>query len=658
MTTVPWHRSLALRVFGLMSLCLSAAVGVVAWQQGGVLYDYLNRQLEDSTVAQSTELAASLSATLKHWKSIANIVVTRMSGTSVEGYAAFIGSFVGSESGLEGIWLLEAGGAKPPSLIVAKARTGGLLAESRRSKAVEAFALSWLESTARSPRQGDLLLAVRDLTGPAGVPLMAVASQYHVSGQSRDLWVVLAVARPEAIAKIPAERAIQAIVLNQELKPVFYSANAAGGLTRDLPPVVDAIRRAKSDFGFKAFRGAQGGDLLVAFNALKEFGLVTVVTQSAEGARVAIRSTLVRSLLLAWLAMLVALLLTYVAAYRVTRHLKAVTAATQRIAGGDFTTDLVVTGRDEVAALANSVNSMSAQIRDLLASKVEAARQEKELETARLVQMTLFPKDVFRDETLAIGGVCHPASECGGDLWGHAAVGQDRHYIFIADATGHGASAALVTAIVYAQWETMADEMAAGAEPLSPSVILERMSRLLWRSGAGTTTMTLFLGCLNRKTGAFVFASAGHNPPLLVPSSESDERFTAGFGDESRKSATRRFHHHKLNCRGDPLGMTPGSTYVDRELRVAAGDRLLLYTDGLIECTSPDGKQWGEKKFRTTVDSTARIEVSAFYRQICADAFEHFQDQPRADDVTVVVLEVAPTWLAQAPGGPSPALAG
>ena len=649
MATIRWHRSLTAKLFLLMSLAMILTVGAVTFQESQVLRDLLTRQLEDSTVRQTKDLAANLESQLTHWRSIANIGVTRMAGSTTEGYAAFVASFVSSEPGLEGLFLARTANeptSDPPQVLVSRSRDDGFDGDATKAKAFETHATALVAQLARNAeanKSRSLILA--DLEPVLGLPLMAVVARFRVQGTDGEIWAVLAVPRPTALANQLGEQGMAAILLDRDFKPMFTSGGLPSELTADLPQIVTGIRATDAAFGYRGYKGKSGKDMLAGFTTLPDFELTVLVTQEAEGARLAIKKTVLQALLWAWLAMMAAVLVSYVAAHRVTRDLKAVTAATQKIAGGDFVADLMITSGDEVAALADSVNSMSHQIRELLDAKVAAARQEKELETARLVQMTLFPKGDVVAPGLLLVGVCHPASECGGDLWGHARIGEHLHYLFIADVTGHGASAALVTAMVFGQWLSLTNGMNEGGSVLSPVQVLERLNQVLYQAGNGATTMTMFVATVDVRNFLLSYASAGHTRPYIIPAAADDPRFEQGFADGGAKG-NKRFAHHRLSARGMPLGLFPTAEAEPGQLSLRDGDKFLLYTDGVIECESPASEPWGEKNLRLCIDEIAGCPARDFVEGLSGKAFAHFATQPRNDDVTAVVLEVRSAKLA------------
>jgi sigma-B regulation protein RsbU (phosphoserine phosphatase) len=235
-----------------------------------------------------------------------------------------------------------------------------------------------------------------------------------------------------------------------------------------------------------------------------------------------------------------------------------------------------------------------------------------------------------------------PASECGGDWWGHVKIDEQRAYIFIADATGHGAAAALMTAIAFSTCKTLAImEAEKNSKTLPPNEILRILNRTLFESGEGRNTMTFFAVLVDLAEGTLTFANAGHNLPFVIPASDNDSRFSH---PSDATPTQRRFNNHKLQAGGSPLGMAAESVYECSKMAIHPGDKLMLYTDGLFESTNPAGVPWREKSLRNSITNHASLSADAFQDSIVTDAFQHFSGKAIDDDITVVTLEISTKW--------------
>jgi hypothetical protein len=219
-------------------------------------------------------------------------------------------------------------------------------------------------------------------------------------------------------------------------------------------------------------------------------------------------------------------------------------------------------------------------------ASLEEVRIHKELEVATLVQKSFFPKpNNDSGNATAVEGRFIPASECGGDWWGC----YRRHgytYIMLGDAVGHGVPAALVTAVAFSVSRTIDMELDnSNGEPVSPSRFLKGINDVLCEMNSALACMTFLIFRIHDESGRAVYANAGNLQPVLIPSSETDPRLPKGQRIKT------------LLARGDVLGLSKEPDIKELEIDLVSGDRIVLYTDGLIENSSPKtsaplGKKW------------------------------------------------------------------
>jgi serine phosphatase RsbU (regulator of sigma subunit) len=209
-----------------------------------------------------------------------------------------------------------------------------------------------------------------------------------------------------------------------------------------------------------------------------------------------------------------------------------------------------------------------------------------------------------------------PLDHLGGDYYDFAAPSPDHLGFLIADASGHSIPAALVAILArfgFAQ--------ASGATP-HPGDVLSAMNRRL-QDLTEERFVTAFYGVLDRRTGVFRYSSAGHPPPLHF---------------EAKTGRVR-----DLLAQGFMLGIMPDEVYGEREVALEPGDKLLFYTDGLVEARNEIGELFGTHRLTGCLAEHGR-EPSA---ELLAHVLEHqrgFSGQtPLTDDVTAAVVEVVPS---------------
>jgi serine phosphatase RsbU (regulator of sigma subunit) len=167
-----------------------------------------------------------------------------------------------------------------------------------------------------------------------------------------------------------------------------------------------------------------------------------------------------------------------------------------------------------------------------------------------------------------------PASLIGGDFFFIARVSDSCAGVFICDVMGHGVRSALITAMLRALIEGL------GPEAADPGQLMTRLNAELTNilKQTGTVLFVTALYCaIDSETGRLSFAQAGHPFPLWI---HSDNNQIEILNTESRRG-------------GPALGLLPGVQYSATPMSLSSGDRLLLFTDGLIEAEDPDGRLFG-----------------------------------------------------------------
>ncbi|NJL24917.1 MAG: SpoIIE family protein phosphatase [Calothrix sp. SM1_5_4] len=315
------------------------------------------------------------------------------------------------------------------------------------------------------------------------------------------------------------------------------------------------------------------------------------------------------------------MLISVFASNRMTSTLRELFEATTKIANGDFNVSVTARSADEVGGLATSFNWMASEVARLMSETAEKARMESELSTVRTVQETLFPPAQSQFGPIRINGHFEPASECGGDWWNYSRVG-DRVFLWIGDATGHGAPAALIT--------SAARSAAAVIESLpdiSPGRALSILNRAIHQTSKGQIMMTFFVACIDLESKTFSYACASHDPPYLLRKR----------GDKISKRDLVPLNE----VNGPRLGEQKDYQYDDITLGIEPGDLIFLYTDGILDIQDPNGKKWGERAFlRSLIDSANSGQSIEGKLNGIREEVERFRGGSHLiDDVTMVMCE-------------------
>ncbi len=336
-----------------------------------------------------------------------------------------------------------------------------------------------------------------------------------------------------------------------------------------------------------------------------------------------------RIALLAAGGLILLLLVSWLVAQSIARPLRRMAAATGKVAHGDLDVDFSdIRREDEVGQLARSFTSMAQDlkkyIKDLTETTAAKQRIESELSIAADIQRSMlpsvFPAFPHRDE-FDIYAVMHPAKEVGGDFYDFFFLDEDHLCLVIGDVSGKGVPAALFMTVT-----KYLIEATAGIDE-APDQILSRVNRHLALNNESCMFVTVFMGILNVKTGAFVYANGGHNPPLL-------------WDQDDAPSFLKR-------PGGPVVGIMDDAEFTMDRLTFKAGTVLLAYTDGVTEAFSAEGAAFSDERLLKVVTSVREKSVKEVTEALLADISSFCVGAPQADDITVLALEFGPRTLPQ-----------
>jgi sigma-B regulation protein RsbU (phosphoserine phosphatase) len=225
----------------------------------------------------------------------------------------------------------------------------------------------------------------------------------------------------------------------------------------------------------------------------------------------------------------------------------------------------------------------------------------------------------------------------GGDFYDVIRLDDDRCAIVIADVSDKGMPAALFMGLSRSLILAEARRSAAGTA--SPTEVLSNVNDLLLELGGAQMFVTVFYGVLDRRARRLVYARAGHERPALIRPGVSRAPVEAASNPAPEVSA--------LPGDGAILGFLPRNMLglSDCALDLRAGDRLVLYTDGLVDTFSPDGQALGrDRLMRLLAECSDEAGDAGGPDAFCAGVFElllrHRGEGEQFDDMAMLVVDV------------------
>jgi phosphoserine phosphatase RsbU/P len=269
-------------------------------------------------------------------------------------------------------------------------------------------------------------------------------------------------------------------------------------------------------------------------------------------------------------------------------------------------TGLDITERKEAEQKVKKANAELAQL---------THRLQDEVNLAATLQRSILPPPRIDLPGMQGQATLLTSSEVGGDYYDYYKVAGHHSIVLIGDVSGHGVAAG-----------TMVGAAKAGVYPLihegitNPSEILNSLNETMRATAQQSLLMTMACLSLDARSGKLVFANAGHVLPYLLPRNSQ--------------------HWEMIEASGLPLGKSADSDYSATaiELNLEVGDRVFLYTDGLVEEESPTGEVFGYDRLEALLNANIHADPQALH-DIIMDALRlHCRGTAYTDDVTIVVV--------------------
>ena len=267
---------------------------------------------------------------------------------------------------------------------------------------------------------------------------------------------------------------------------------------------------------------------------------------------------------------------------------------------------------------AGLIEQLQGKIEALEAAQAELAqkeRLERELELARQVQLSMIPATFPELPGLTFSASYAPARQVGGDFYDVIRLSDERVALVIADVADKGMPAALYMALCRSL-------ILAEARLLdTPGVVLHNVNQLLRELGEQDMFVTVFYGVVDRERRRLTYVRAGHEHPFLV----RDGRVLP------------------LGGRGMVLGLFDSPTFMvlEESLELRAGDKLVLYTDGLTDVIGPDGEMPDHDRLAALVAAHADQPPAGMCRALFADLAAWRGSAAQFDDMALLVVGVA-----------------
>jgi serine phosphatase RsbU (regulator of sigma subunit)/anti-sigma regulatory factor (Ser/Thr protein kinase) len=241
----------------------------------------------------------------------------------------------------------------------------------------------------------------------------------------------------------------------------------------------------------------------------------------------------------------------------------------------------------------------------------ENERIQHELRVAQLIQKTLLPKDLPALPGWKVNAYYQAARQVGGDFYDFIYLDDGRLGLVIGDVTDKGVPAALLMATTRSVLRAVAQRV------VNPGQVLERVNEIIYQDIPPNMFVTCLYALLDPESGQLLYANAGHDLP---------------------------YHRHQmgevteLRATGMPLGLMPGMKYEEKETRLAHGENILFYSDGIVEAHNHDRGMYGFPRLMRLLE---KYEDDTSLKDLVLEDLAEFTGPgwEQEDDITMVTLQ-------------------
>jgi len=278
--------------------------------------------------------------------------------------------------------------------------------------------------------------------------------------------------------------------------------------------------------------------------------------------------------------------------------------------------------RRTISQLREQLEAAHREARDAAAAKSAVARLSEELqrreltmerqrEVAREFQRRFLPPELPKCDRIRFAVEYLPCERVGGDFYDVFDMGNDCIGILVADVSGFGLGATMLTAMAKICFDTFRQN------EYSPKVILEKTNAQIAKATLGNQFITAFLGVLDIETLRLKYVNACQPSPVLC----GEDRFEL------------------LDTDGLCCGIFHDPKYEEREVQLKTGDRILLYTRGLVTTASGGGKPYEHERLHEFIRGHRDTPIQEIVERVGDDFRRHIAGQEQGDDVILIALE-------------------
>ena len=278
-------------------------------------------------------------------------------------------------------------------------------------------------------------------------------------------------------------------------------------------------------------------------------------------------------------------------------------------------TPLKIGNAYEFSGFIHDITGRKAAEKQIRQAQVNLAIAQSEIKIAQQIQASLFPARPIVSSKFEVTGFCLPATQVGGDYFDYFYRDSQHLDMIIADVSGHAVGPALFMVAARSAIRTQANWLG------TPAQTLDVLNNFLYEDlNNADYFLTMFYLQYSMVTHTLSYANAGHPMPLLY--------------------SRANYECRQLDTDGLIIGIRKNVSFEEKKARLAPGDCLLLYTDGLTEAENPQGEFFGTERLMEVFSKFARQKPEVIIEEIVQHLKQFCQTESFKDDVTMMVFKL------------------
>jgi len=268
--------------------------------------------------------------------------------------------------------------------------------------------------------------------------------------------------------------------------------------------------------------------------------------------------------------------------------------------------------KEDLSLLTVMANVAAIRIEHARLAEVEETerRMARELQQAAEIQRSFLPAGAPQVAGADLAGYNAPCRTVGGDYFDFFEYPNGRVAMVLGDVSGKGMPASLMMMGLQARVQVLADE------PQNLAAVINRLNKITCQNCPSNRFITFFMCVLNAATGELTYCNAGHNPPVLVRADGTVEYLDGG---------------------GPVLGILPVANFSEYRAKLAPGDVLAIYSDGVTEAMNGNEEEFGDERFAEALKANRHKGAAEIVDSVTQALTAFAAGSPAADDITLVV---------------------